>query len=159
MTERKKKYNKDSDYPFESMDRVSLSRALHSHEREVYRWLDLGCPRNADGTFSLFEVHKWHIGQLGETKTVANLDTQKLIQQIKKLEIENAKNEAKYMLRDDHENIMAGRAASLRIFLESAFILNIGMFVMRSGDELRALWFDFVKRAMEAFTGTKTQDV
>ena len=105
---------------FDRLPLHDLAAALHVSTRAVHKWGEAGAPRNGDGTFCLYDMHAWLLRESGGSsgKSSTELEVKKLEQQIRKLEIENEKNEEKYMLRTDHEAICFSRGASLRNFLE-----------------------------------------
>ena len=143
---------------FDRLPLHDLAAALHVSTRAVHKWCEAGAPRNGDGTFCLYDVHAWLLKESGGAHAgegQAALETEKLRQQIRKLEIENEKSEEKYMLRSDHEAICQSRGNSLRNFLERGIAKSRPARAMRPVEELVSLDFELGKQMMEAFTGER----
>jgi len=134
--------------------------------RTIDTWINKGCPRNADKTISIPAVFQWYNSREAKKNenTDESLEKQKLKAQIDKLNrevsllnIKETKTQDLYVLRADMEKILTSRAVGLRGFLERALMMNISTFAMRTIEELPAVFYNFLKDAMEAYCGSNNQ--
>lgn len=121
--------------------------------RELYKWVEKGCPRNEDDSYDLYAMHSWIIKTTEEKYSGTNLKDQKLEQEIQKLKILNANLDGKLIDRSEMENILTSRAVSLRNFFERALTLNRSARAMRSIEELVSIDYEFTKQMMDAYLG------
>lgn len=134
--------------------------AFHVGDRAVYKWVEAGCPRNADGTYDLYVVHCWLVENNGSgKKSHEDLEKQKLEESIRKLQLENEKKDnelrGNYIKRTDHDSILLSRASSLRNFLERSMAISRPLRSNRSVEELVSIDYDLVTQMMSAWSGTK----
>jgi hypothetical protein len=140
---------------FDSLTHKEVCAAFHVGDRAVYKWVEAGCPKNKNGTYSLYDIHEWLLAQVDKGSNTDALETEKLRQQIEKLKLENEKTKGETIPRRDHEAILCSRAASLRNFLERGLSQNRTVRAMRSVEELVSLDYDLVKQMMDTYVGTK----
>jgi len=117
-------------------------------------WGKDGMPVQADGTYDLYAIHCWIVDKYKKGNQT-ELKNQKLEEEIKKLQLNNAKLAEQYIERTEHENILTSRAISLRNYFERTLPMNISHLSMRTVDELRAIIPNFVKEMMAAYIGKK----
>lgn len=124
-------------------------------------WVNQGAPRNPDFTFNLPILYNWTKNRKGlgsgsdspDGEEEESLKDQKTKKEIEKLEIVIAKLKDESVSREEMEAINAARASSLSTFLEKSGLKNLSVFANKTREELEPLWLDFVRRAMEAYSG------
>lgn len=112
-------------------------------------WARQGCPRNNDGTYSLYEVYKYRV-ERNKGKTLKDAKTQA---EINLLESKLEKANDLYMLRADHDNMMASWASSFRKFWDQAVRKNVHHFAMKEIDQLNVMFYEFGRQLMEVWAG------
>lgn len=103
-----------------------LSRMLGYDRTRAAHWAKEGCPRNADGTYSLTLVHQWLVGKTEKkaSKEEAELDgdvEQAKLRRVKRLRETWAfqKDKGKYLARTDVISTWSQSAIDARILLET----------------------------------------
>lgn len=103
-----------------------LSRMLGYDRTRAAHWAKEGCPRNADGTYSLTLVHQWLVGKVEKkaTKEEAELDgdvEQAKLRRVKRLRETWAfqKDKGKYLKRDEVVAAWSQSSIDARILLET----------------------------------------
>jgi hypothetical protein len=130
------------------------ARFFHVAAITIERWIVDGCPRNGDKTYSLFNVHKWLLEMASKAGEKNTLHSQKLQEEIRKLQLNNNKIAELYLLRSENEKILTGRAIMLRDYLEKSYQMTRGERSMRSIEELAALDREYVIKMMSAYCGS-----
>jgi hypothetical protein len=120
----------------------------------VERWVADGCPRNLDGTFNLCDVHEWIVKTAVNASDKTSLQTKKLEEEIRKLQLGNDKIAELYILRSEHLKIMTARAALLNDYLEKSYQMTRAERSMRSVEELAEIDRRYVFEMMENYCGT-----
>ena len=129
--------------------------------KTAYNWIKYGCPRNTDDSFDLKEVVVWWRNRIESKKddeSKVDLDKKKLVQQIKKLELEIADKEKKTITREKVEDIQRNQAHGLMEFLTNGFKRNSPVICAKlglSGDKIvkyNEVMDDFIKQATDAFS-------
>jgi hypothetical protein len=139
-----------------SVDLKTAIDFFNCSRQSVYKWVEQGCPRNTDSTYSLKEIYHWK-----EQKREAEGDKggsayqRKLEAEIKWKEAQTKMVEKGYIDRSLHETIWAASAGALRQYLEKSFVANMIHFQGKSLDELWVMAFKFVQEAMEVYTTGK----
>jgi hypothetical protein len=134
---------------------VRVQRCLGVSREALNKWVNKeSCPRNQDGTYSLPEVIKWRVTQIeARYDQPIGLKEEKLKKEIEFLQTRiNEKNDTT-MDRELHETILVSRAGSLRTFFEKTFMSNAIHLAGKTVDEVRAVLYDLLKSAMDAYLG------
>jgi hypothetical protein len=140
-------------YTFSRARHKEAADFFHISDRQLYTWLDSGCPRNEDETYDLYKIHEWLLKK-AKPEGEENFKAQKLEQEVLKLKLLNAKLNDEMVDRSEMENILLGRATSLRLYFERGLTINRHVRAMRTIEELVTLDYDFVKGMMDAYTGS-----
>jgi hypothetical protein len=135
----------------------SREETAHFFNRTIVtmdRWIASGCPRNADGkTFNIREVHEWLLEQASKAGEKTGLQSKKLEEEIRKLQLNNDKIAELYILRAEHMRIMTSRAVLLNDYLEKSYQMTRGDRSMRSVEELVEIDRRYAVEMMEAYCG------
>jgi len=118
----------------------------------ITQMVDEGMPRNEDGTFDLCQAIQWRAGRYNQPSNARDRKTEK---EIEKLEAQIDKMRGEVIPRSEHMQIMTSRAQSLNRFLERTTQMNVWHFVGKNMDELRVLFDQYVRDAMESYTGER----
>ena len=128
--------------------------------KTVFNWMKYGCPVSEDKSFDLREVVKWKISRVeaeGVDEAKGDLDKRKLIQQIRKLELEIAEKEKKTITREKFEDIQRKQAHELMDFVKSGFMRNSLAMIMKLGlaanmlQKFNEVMAEFMKAMFDAF--------
>lgn len=132
------------------------AKVLDVSRQTIYKWADEGCPRNADGSFSIPVVSKWLVQRI-ETKLAGkpggSLKDDKTREEIERLRLANQKFKEEYIERSLMERIMTSRAASLNAFLTKSAIANTINYIGKNLEEIQAIRFAEAQAAMKAYVG------
>lgn len=133
---------------------IRIQKIFDISKMTLCRWVDDGCPKNADNSYSINAVYKWRMSKAESKNESPNiLKDEKLKKEIEFLQARiNEKNETT-IDRNLHETIMVSRAGSLRTFLEKTFMSNAVHLAGKAVDEVRTILYSLVQQAMEAYTG------
>ena len=113
------------------------------------------CPRNGDGTYSSPEVIKWRIEKLtAKPEDKTELENQKLKLQCEKLQLDLDDSRSKNIAIEDHEQILLGRAESLKRYWTETFTRNLHHFCHKSIEQIRPLAERFIREAMNTYART-----
>lgn len=120
----------------------------------LLNWVNEGCPRNRDGTYSITDIYKWRLAKSeAKNEQPIGLKEEKLKKEIEFLQTRiNEKNDTT-MDRALHETILVSRAGSLRSFFEKTFMSNAIYLAGKTVDEVRTVLYDLLKHAMDAYLG------
>lgn len=143
---------------FDSLSMNDLASAFHVTRRQVYNWLDEGCPRNKDKTFCLSSVHKWLLEKVEikqEKKKEPSLKDQKLQKEIQLKDAQINKIREQFIEKSVHDAILASRAKSLSIYLKNTAVKNSVHYVGKSLTQIQNLRHREVEEAMEAYVGSR----
>jgi phage terminase Nu1 subunit (DNA packaging protein) len=128
--------------------------------KTVFNWTKYGCPVNDDKSFDLRSVIKWRESRIEEKKEdtdKVDLDKQKLVKQIRKLELEIADKEKKTISREKFEEIQRKQATELMDFVKGGFKRNSLKIISELGLSAAALvkfndvMDGFMKQMFDAF--------
>lgn len=138
----------------DSCSGVRIQRVFGITRMSLNRWVDEGCPRNPEGSYSIGALYKWRMGKLkAKTEAPAGFKEQKLIKEIEFLETRIQEKRDQYIERSLHETILVSRAGSLRTFLEKTAMANAVHLAGKTVDEVRAQLYRLLQAAMEAYAG------
>ena len=140
---------------FDSLPVGDISEIFHVTRRTVNNWIIQGCPRNPDKSMSIYQVHNWLIGRQKKdlTKKQPDLKDQKILQEIERLKIQNAKFNDEYVEKSLFDQILAARARSLTIYLERSAAKNTVHYVGKTLEEMQTIRFQEVEEMMRAYVG------
>ena len=116
-------------------------------EKTVYNWCEKGCPRKESGYFSIFEVYRW----ITTSSSKGGLFEEKLKAEIERIKTQTEKMGEKYILRDDHEQLMNSWASSFKKFFMQAVKKNIPHFCNKEIDQLHILFDAFGRQIANAW--------
>lgn len=134
---------------------ATLLKVFGISKMTLHTWVNTeGCPRNADGSYSLTDVYKWSITRIeARNEKPTGLKEQKMEQEIELLKARIEKEKQTNIPRSLHETIMVSRAGSLRTFLEKTAMANAVHLAGKTVDEVRAQLYRLLQAAMEAYAG------
>jgi hypothetical protein len=113
------------------------------------------CPRNSNGTYSSAEVISWRIEKMNKKPNEkGDLEKDKLRLQCEKMEIEISDLKLKNISIEDHQQILLGRAESLKRYWTETFKRNLHHFCHKSIEQIRPLAERFIREAMNTYSRT-----
>lgn len=118
-----------------------------------------GCPRNANGTWNLPEVHRWLMDRaeanlrkkFGYEHSKGSIQRDKIATDIEWKRLQIAKQREELIEREEHEMILGARISALRHHIEDAFFRNSHRFVGLSLADTQSLCREFGKQFMNAY--------
>jgi len=131
--------------------------------RGLYKWADEGCPRNEDGTYSVYDVHRWQMRKQ-ESKHkqaigVSDLERKKHEQEIELRHLRISEKRKQLIELDLHKQILGSRMAGLKNFWQTVFARNRHQRASKTVDELAIIDDALVRDAMDAYLqGSKSID-
>lgn len=145
--------------------RISLIEIFGVSPNAIISWLAKGMPRNTDGSFNSQEAFKWRIQHektlaLKQGTPLNKLEEKRMLEQIKKLELENAEKEKVSVPRDEMHDIMRTQSSELSLFLKEGFRKNLmevaGQLGMAPSDvgKLQKVHDNFFMEMMDAWTAS-----
>lgn len=143
---------------FDKLLMNDLSQAFHVTRRQIYNWVNDGCPRNKDKSFKLNEVHEWLINRLEikqSGKKNLSLKDQKLEKEIQLKDAQINKIRETQIEKSVMDSILAARAKSLSIYLETSAVKNSVHYVGKTLTEIQNLRHREAVEAMEVYVGSK----
>jgi hypothetical protein len=133
---------------------IRVQKVFDISQIGLLRWVDHGCPRNPNKTYSLADIYKWRVSKIEErTDKPTGLKDEKTKQEIDLLKARIEKERQTNIPRSLHETIMTSRAGSLRTFLEKTAMANAVHLAGKTVDEVRAQLYRLLQAAMEAYAG------
>ena len=140
--------------PSDIVNAGGLARVFGVTEALIRTWTTGGMPQEPNGLYYTSECIKWYAEREKASVTgKASMDVRKQLADIAVKEAQAAKILDKYILRNDHENIIGSRASVLRAFLESGAVMNAHRFVGLTLDKATVVLTAFCTQAMNAYTG------
>jgi phage terminase Nu1 subunit (DNA packaging protein) len=141
---------------------VFIMEVMDITKPTIARWLEDGCPRNADGTYNLKMVIDWRIKRekerwlkQGDPKRDAEIE--KIKNQNEKLLLEIQEMRRQNISRERFEDIQRRQASELMAFLSEGYkriaqelMAALGM-KLDTIDKFNAVMDEFVKKATDAF--------
>lgn len=135
-----------------SMD--DTCRAFGIVKVTLYKYMEKGCPKKEDGTFNIYDVHKWIVNK----DKKGGLVEQKLQAEIERIHAQTEKISEQYILREDHERLMNSWASSFKRFWAQAVKKNIIHFCNKELDQLHVIFETFGRQLMEVWADGGTDD-
>jgi hypothetical protein len=143
---------------FSAIQGAQVLDALGIARMTLHNWIDDGCPRNKDGTYTLPDVFKWRMSKEESASMPAGgYKEEKLKKEIEFLQARIDEKNDVYITRELHETVLTSRAGSLREYFEKTFMSNAISLTGKTVDEVRAVLWDLLKRAMDAYIGKSTE--
>ena len=146
---------------FSSFDHAligDVAECFHKTRRTVNDWLHEGCPRNSDGSFSIFDVHKWRVSKKEEKYLKGkgkSIQEQKIETDIEYKLAQIDKIRGNTIDKDIHEQILSSRAKSLSTYLETNAVKNAIHYVGKSLEQIQALRYQESIECLEAYLGKR----
>lgn len=116
-------------------------------DRTLNNWIQAGCPRNQDMTFSIYMIHKWLI----EKGKANGIREEKTLKEIELLETKILMNSDKYIEREEHLNMIRNMITALKKGFDQAIKKNIHHFAMKEIEQLKILLPSFRDGLFGAF--------
>ena len=138
-----------------SCDGVRVLRCFAVSKQGLNTWVNSeGCPRNADGTYSIPAIYKWRVAKIeARYDQPIGLKEEKMKKETELLQARIDKMNDTTIDRALHETILVSRAGSLRSFFEKTFMSNAIHLAGKTVDEVRTVMYDLLKHAMDAYLG------
>jgi hypothetical protein len=147
-----------------SFDAVTIKAAaecFHTTRRTIEKWVIAGCPKNPDGTISIYQIYRWKTEQEIEKASAPTEDKKKSLKdrktekEIERLEAQISKIRDQFISKDIHDQVLSSRAKALSIYLETAAIKNAIHYMGKTLEQVQAIRFQESKEAMEAYVGSR----
>jgi hypothetical protein len=136
-----------------------VCEAFNISRQAVHQWVDSGCPRNPDNSFSLTDVIAWRFKkEADKSDQPGTLKEEKLKKEIEFLQTRIDEKNNTTIDRSLHETIMVSRAGSLRTHLEKTTMSNAVHLAGKTVDEVRTILYKLIQAAMEAYIGKSEDD-
>lgn len=146
---------------FNSFDICTLgdvAECFHVTRRTMTDWLHIGCPRNTDGSFSIFDVHKWRVSKKEEKYKKGkgeSVQDRKMEADIEYKLAQIDKIRGNTIDKDLMDQILSSRAKTLSTFLETNLV-KLGVYLVgRSLEQMQTVLYQFAKECMEAYLGKR----
>jgi hypothetical protein len=112
------------------------------------------CPRNDDKSYDAPAVLKWRMDALSAKKESGkeDLEKEKLSLQIEKMQIEIQDMKSKNIPLETHQQILCGRAVTLKLYWTETFMRNLHHFANKSLEDLRPIAERFIREALNNFS-------
>lgn len=153
-----------------SLQQVQICELFSVDRSSVNDWVKKGCPTFKDTSipgrptaYDLGSVIRWRMEWIAKRHDVtdkSNLETKRLKEQIKKLELENADREKKTVTRERFEQIQRKQAHELMNFFTEGYKRNAQLMMKNIGIPANKLvdflevWDGYVKEAMDKFVSS-----
>lgn len=150
-----------------SLNKTQMSGLFGVSIQTIADWVKKGCPRYKDTSakgqpmaYDLGSVIRWRMEWLKtQSKAVSkdDLDTEKLKEQIRKLQLENAEREKKTISREKFEQIQRKQAQEIMNFFTEGYKRNAQLMMKNLGVaanklvEFLEVWDAFMKEALDKF--------
>ena len=154
----------------ENCNQKQISDLFGVTQQTISDWIKKGCPRYKDTAgrgqpfaYDLGSVIRWRMEWLKSQSKVTNkedLDTEKLKEQIKKLQLENADREKKTVTRERFEQIQRKQAQEIMGYFTDGYKRNAQLMMRELGlpanklVEFLETWDVYMKEAMDKFVSS-----
>lgn len=152
------------------LQQIQIANLFDVSDETIRNWVKTGCPRWKDTSqsgapfvYDLGSVIRWRMEWIAQRHDVTDktgLETKRLKEQIKKLELENADREKKTVTRERFEQIQRKQAHELMNFLTESYKRNAQLMMKNIGIPANKLvdflevWDGYVKEAMDKFVSS-----
>jgi len=142
---------------YRSVSQAVLCAVLKKSQATIRNWEYAGMPRREDDSYDTADIIDWMIDR--EVQRARQVETPKenldrLLKEkdveLKDLQLQRKRGEV--IQRDQHLMILGSRANALKQFLVDSGIVNLHFFVGKNLDELKTVWIEFVRQAMDRWT-------